>query len=90
MALRIFLTLPVTVAGAERVFSSLSRINNFSRSTMEQERLCGLTTLAMESDLAQKIDFCEIIEEFANKKARKKTFRKIKVRQTHFSRKGRR
>ena len=51
-ALRIFCTLPVTVASAERSFSKLKLINNFTRSPMTQERLSDLAVLSIESDLA--------------------------------------
>ena len=64
-------TLPVTVAEAERSFSVLKRIKNYLRSTMCQMRLTSLGTLAVESELAKQLDFNEIIETFANKKARK-------------------
>ena len=68
VALRIYCTLPVTVAEAERSFSVLKRIKNYLRSTMCQMRLTSLGTLAVESELAKQN---EIIETFANKKARK-------------------
>ena len=71
VTLRIYCTLPVTVAEAERSFSVLKRIKNYLRSTMCQMRLTSLGTLAVESELAKQLDFNEIIETFANKKARK-------------------
>ena len=71
IALRIFLTLPVTVATAERSFSKLKLIKNYLRSTMGQERLQGLAILAIETDLARKIDFDEVIDTFATEKARR-------------------
>ena len=46
-ALRIYCTLPVTVAEAERSFSVLKRIKNYLRSTMCQVRLTSLETLAV-------------------------------------------
>nr|CAI5869430.1 unnamed protein product [Callosobruchus analis] len=63
--------LPTSVAGAERSFSALKSIKSFSRSTMGQLRLCGLTQLVMESDLACSLDFSDIIEEFASGRTRK-------------------
>ena len=58
--LRIFLTLPVTVAQAERSFSALARVKNVLRSTMCQSRLSSLGTLAMEPVLCRNIDFDDI------------------------------
>ncbi|XP_037775590.1 uncharacterized protein LOC119572557 [Penaeus monodon] len=51
IALRIFCTLPFTVASAERSFSKLKLIKNFLRSTMTQDRLNDLAILGIESDL---------------------------------------
>ena len=71
IALRIFCTLPVTVASAESSFSKLKLIKNFLRSTMGQERLNDLAMLSIEAELAKHIDFQGIISDFAMKKARK-------------------
>lgn len=49
VALRIFCTLPVTVAGRERPFSKLKLAKNYLRSTMGQDRLNGLTILLIGS-----------------------------------------
>ena len=69
--LRIFCTLPVTVAQAERSFSTLARVKNVVRSTMCQERLTSLGMLAVEGRLARTIDYDRKIELFASRKARK-------------------
>ena len=69
--LRIFCTLPVTVAQAERSFSTLARVKNVLRLTMCQERLTSLGMLAVEGRLARTIDYNSIIELFASRKARK-------------------
>jgi len=39
IAIRIFLTMPVTVASTERSFSKLKLVKNYLRFTMKQERL---------------------------------------------------
>ena len=59
IALRIFCTLPVTVASAERSFSKLKLIKNDLRTQMTQGRLNDLASLSNESDLAMKVDFSE-------------------------------
>ncbi|XP_065664879.1 uncharacterized protein LOC136086560 [Hydra vulgaris] len=71
IGLRIFCTLPVTVAQAERSFSRLALIKNDLRSTMTQGRVSGLGILAMECDLAKKINFDSVIADFASRKAKK-------------------
>lgn len=71
IALRIFCSIPVSVASAERAFSVLARIKNFIRSTSGQERTSDLGTLCIEADLARKLNFNPIIDSFANAKARK-------------------
>jgi len=69
--LRIFLTMPVTTATCERSFSKLKIIKNYLRSTMAQERLSNLTIISIEQELASKMNYTSVIEEFASKKARK-------------------
>ena len=51
-ALRILLTIPVTVASGERSFSKLKLIKTYLRSTMSQERLNGLAILSIENEVA--------------------------------------
>lgn len=70
-AIRLFCTLPVTSAEAERSFSKLKIIKNYLRSTMGQERVSSLATLSIEADIAKKLDFRKVIDSFAQRKARK-------------------
>ncbi|KAL7583920.1 uncharacterized protein LOC111918056 [Lactuca sativa] len=71
---RILLTIPVTVASAERNFSKLKLLKNYLRSSMSQERLNGLAMLCIEKDLLDNIELDSIIDDFASKKARKCKF----------------
>ena len=73
--LRIFLSLPVTVAGGERAFSKMKLIKNYLRSNMSQERLNGLAMLSIERKLAKKLDFNDIVDDFATTKVRRMAFR---------------
>ena len=71
IAYRIFLTLPVTTATNERSYSKLKLIKTYLRATTGQGRLSDLYILAIEKELANKINFEDIINEFAFLKARK-------------------
>ena len=71
IVLRIFVTLSVTVASAERSFSKLKLIKNFLRNAMSQERLNDLAILSIENELARQANFDELIDTFASRKARK-------------------
>ncbi|KAL4154039.1 hypothetical protein QTP88_001872 [Uroleucon formosanum] len=69
----IFITIPATVASAERSFSVLKRVKNVLRSTMCQNRLPSLGVLAVEKELAKNTNLDAVIDDFAMKKARKGT-----------------
>ncbi|KAK9740773.1 hypothetical protein RND81_03G059100 [Saponaria officinalis] len=60
IAYRIFLTVPVTVASAERSFSKLKLIKTYSSSSMSEERLNGLAMLSIEKELLENIDVDDI------------------------------
>ena len=68
----LFVTLPVTVATAERSFPKLKIIKNYLRSTMRQDRLDELAMTAIENDEARELDLENLINAFAEKNARKK------------------
>lgn len=74
VALRILLTLPVSVASAERSFSKLKLIKTYLRSTMSQERLSGLAIISIEHEVSRSLDYMKIIDDFASKKVRKVSF----------------
>ncbi|KAH9782483.1 Ac-like transposase [Citrus sinensis] len=74
IAYRILLTIPVTVASAERNFSKLKLIKSFLRSTMSQEKLNGLAMLSIEKDFLGNLHFEDLINNFASKKARRIIF----------------
>jgi hypothetical protein len=67
IAYRIWFTMPVTVASAERSFSKLKLLKHYLRSTMSQERLNGLATLCIKKRLLDKIDIDTIINDFASR-----------------------
>jgi len=69
-ALRIGLSLPVTVAEADRSFSKLKLIKSYLRSTMSQERLTGLAMISINHKIAEQISYDDLIDDFASRKAR--------------------
>ncbi|KAL4152689.1 hypothetical protein QTP88_000550 [Uroleucon formosanum] len=72
IALRILLTLPVSVATGERSFSKLKLIKTYLRSTMKNERLCGLTMISIEHEVGQELTDKKLVHDFAKLKARKR------------------
>jgi len=74
IALRLLTTLPVTVASCERSFSKLKLIKTYQRSTMAQERLVGLSVISIEHEICRLVDTYELVDQFANFKARKVLF----------------
>jgi hypothetical protein len=65
----ILLTIPVTVALAERSFFKLKLLKNYLRSTMSQERLNGLATCSIEKDILANIDLNIVLNDFASRNA---------------------
>ncbi|KYN15041.1 52 kDa repressor of the inhibitor of the protein kinase [Trachymyrmex cornetzi] len=70
--LKILVTLPVSVATAERSFSTLRRVKSWLRASMAQERLSGLALLNIHKNINLDVD--EIINKFSKKKNRKIDF----------------
>ena len=65
------LTLAVTNCSAERSFSCLKRVKNYLRSTMSANRLNSLAILCIESDVLQRLNCEDLIDQFANQKVRR-------------------
>ena len=74
VAYQILLTVPVTVASAERSFSKLKLLKNYLRSTMSQERLNGLAMCTIESNILDTIDLNIVLDDFASRNARRTIF----------------
>ncbi|XP_069800079.1 zinc finger MYM-type protein 1-like [Dendropsophus ebraccatus] len=72
LALQLLLTVPVSVASAERSFSKLKLIKNYLRSQMSQDRLNALAVLSIEAEEAECVDFNDVIHRFASEKTRRK------------------
>lgn len=65
VALRVVLTIPVTVASGERSFSKLKLIKTFLRSSMKEDRMNSLALLSIENALASELDYSSLITKFA-------------------------
>ena len=72
--LRILLTMGVRVSSCERSFSKLKLIKSYLRSTMTSSRPSSPSTLSIEHEVTDRINFDSVIDEFAERKARKICF----------------
>ena len=64
----------MTTASTERSFPKLKMIKNYLRSTVAQERLHELALPSIDQDIARQLNLTEVIDQFAEMKARKKDF----------------
>ncbi len=67
----VFITIPVSVASAKRLFLKWKLIQNNSRSTMLENRLAEMALLSIESKRAHEINIDSMIKASANKARRK-------------------
>ena len=65
IALRLMITIPVTVASGERSFSRLKLIKTTLRSKMLQKRLSALSQISIEHEITSSLDREELISAFA-------------------------
>lgn len=77
ISFRIFLSMMITNCSGERSFSKLNLIKEELRSTMSQKRLNSLSLMSIEHELLSSLDYENVIGDFSNEKARKKTFKSI-------------
>lgn len=64
--LRIYLTIPVTTAYAERSFSALRHIKTHLRSTMSEERLNNVMLLHVHKDFCDNLDLLKVAKTFVS------------------------
>ena len=74
IAFKIYLSIPVTSAEAERSFSCLKRLKTYLRSTIGQDRLSSLAILNVERDEINNISIDETIDIFSSVKDRRMHF----------------
>ena len=70
--LRLYFTIPVTTATAERSFSVLRRIKTYLRSTMTECRLNNVLLLHCHKDMTDNINIPDIAKAFISVNSRKK------------------
>lgn len=61
----------MTVATGERIFLKLKLIETFMRTTMTQDGLSSFVTLSIGNEIAENLDFIQLIQDCANKKSSK-------------------
>ena len=74
ISFKILLTIPVTIASAERSFFKLKLIKSYLKSTMSQEKLSELAILSIEKEMLVELKCKNLINNFASQKARKINF----------------
>ena len=55
----------------------LKLIKTYLRTTMSQERLSGLAMISIENEYLDKLNYGDLIEEFASKNARRSNFLRV-------------
>lgn len=65
IAYRVFLTTLVSVASGERSFSKLKIIKNYLRNSTKQDRQNGLAIISIEKEIANSLEYDDIVEDFA-------------------------
>ena len=79
LAIKLCMSMPISVASCERSFSALRRLKNYMRSTMTQKRLSDLALLHVHADKVDQLDMAERMQFFINtNEERRKTFGVLK------------
>ena len=72
--LRIYLTIPMTSATAERTFSTVRRLKSYLRSTMSQKRLNHVVLLHTHKERTDALDLLTIAKEFVSANDRRRCY----------------
>lgn len=72
IVLRTYLCLMISNASGERSFSKLKLIKSNLRSVMSENRLNYLSILSIENEFLKTLDFTDVVDTFAEAKARKR------------------
>ena len=63
---KLILVMPATNSTSERSFSAMRRVKSYLRFTMLQERLNSLMLIHVHKDLTDKINICDVCNEFVS------------------------
>ena len=74
LLLRLYLTIPVTTASAERTFSAMKRLKTYLRSSMTQERLNHVLILNSMKARIGNIDLVQIAKSFISVNERRHNY----------------
>ena len=66
LLVKLILVMPATNCTSERSFSALRCVKSYLRSTMTQERLNSLMVLYVHKDLTDRINLCDVANEFVS------------------------
>nr|CAH7713578.1 unnamed protein product [Callosobruchus chinensis] len=70
----ILLTLPVTVASGQWNFSKLKLVRIYLTSSISETRLDDLAKISIEHELGEKLDYSDLVNDFAVARVRKMPF----------------
>lgn len=59
------LTISVSIASCERLFSKLKSILSYLRASMGQSPLCDFALLSIKREMTEEIDFDNVFKQFA-------------------------
>ena len=72
--IRMYLTVPMTSATAERTFSTLRQLKNYLRSTMSQKRLNHVVVLHTHKERIDELDLLATAREFVSANDRRRAY----------------
>ena len=72
--LKLYLTIPVTTATAERTFSAMKRLKTYLRSSMTQQRLNHVLILNSNKTRIENLDLVEIAKSFISVNERRSNY----------------
>ena len=72
--LRLFLTIPITTATSERMFSALRHVLPYLRSSMTEQKLNNCLLLYVHKELTDSLGLVKIRKDIVNNEERRKHF----------------